>query len=280
MNIYEAALLGAVQGLTEFLPVSSSGHLVLVQHWLGARREMLMFDILVHWGTMLAMFAYFRREITQLTLQSLLFLWKRPRCGEVRETFLRKYPFALTGWLVVLSTLATGIVGLFCKDIFERLFESVLAVGIAWIVMAVFLIASSRIKNLERERTLEQMHHQDAFLIGLAQGVALIPGISRSGSTILTGLWCGLEKRDAARYSFLMGMPAILGVGLLEGRRALDFISQQPQVAAVGFFVSAIVGYLAIMLLMRILQRGKYSLFGYYCLAAGIFAVVTQFIRP
>src|SRR3989338_1112180 len=132
MNIYEAALLGAIQGLTEFLPISSSGHLVLVQHWLGARREMLMFDIIVHWGTMMAMFAYFRREIFQLTAQSLLFLWKRPKQGQARDTFFQEHPFALTGWLVLLSTLATGIVGLFCKDIFERLFESVLAVGIAW----------------------------------------------------------------------------------------------------------------------------------------------------
>ncbi len=276
MTIFQAVILGAVQGLTEFLPVSSSGHLVLLQHWLGLH-DMLVFDIAVHWGTLLAALVYFWRELLGVVCQSVLFLVRRPQ-GTERDQFLSENPYALTGGLILLSSAATAIVGIFFKELFQYLFESVLAVGIAWVCMAFFLICSKHFKNVEYERGLREMNHQDAFLTGLAQGIALIPGISRSGSTILAGMKCGLERKTAAHYSFLMAVPAIFGVGLYKLQDGMAFLKMQPEIYAAGFLTSAVVGFCAIALLFRILERGKYHYFGYYCLALGLFAIASQYL--
>ncbi len=279
MKVIDAALLGMVQGVTEFLPVSSSGHLVFVQNWLHIHeKNMLAFDILLHWGTLLAAFAYFRCEIGHLFTQATLFLRRRPE-GAEREHFIKEHPFSLTAYLILLSTLATGLVGLFLWDFFESLFDVVLAVGVAWLINGLLLLSSAWLKSDARERALGEMHHQDAFLIGLMQGVALIPGISRSGSTIWMGLYCGINRKDAARYSFLLGIAAVLGVGFLKVAEVIAFIKAQPQAAAAGVITSALVGYAAVHFLFRILLRGKLHFFGIYSMIAGLAAITSYFFH-
>ncbi len=280
MSVTQAAILGIVQGLTEFLPISSTAHLLLVQHWFGIQDDMMIFDIALHWGTLVAVFIYFAREIGQTVIHTVLFLIRRPRGAAAREEFLNHYPYALTGGLILLATLVTGFVGVFCLEFFKFLIQSIFAVGVTWLMMGVLLILSARIKNLERERTLAEMHHRDAFFIGLAQGISLMPGISRAGATILMGLKCGLTPRDSARYSFLLSIPAILGIGLLKLEEGIQFFRMRPEIYGTGFAAAMIVGILAIKVLFQVLERGKYHYFGYYCLAAGIFAMASPFLKP
>lgn len=279
MTLLQAAILGSIQGLTEFLPISSSGHLVLFQHWFGLHEDMMVFDIAVHWGTLLAVIIYFARDIQQILFQTGLFLVRRPAAGAAREAFLNDNPYALSFGLIILSSIVTVFVGIFFRELFEFAFKSVFAVGISWLIMGIFLINANRIKSLDPERDLTHMHHRDAFFIGLAQGLSLIPGVSRSGATILMGMRCGLTRQESARYSFLLGIPAILGVGLLKLKEGIPFIQADPVLYGTGIFFAGLVGFLAIMVLFRVLERGKFHFFGYYCLAAGLFAIASQFLK-
>jgi len=271
MTILKAVILGVVQGLTEFLPVSSSGHLVLFQNLLGMKEPMLAFDIVLHLGTLVAVFIYFRKDFFEMIRQSFLFIVHLPRAAD-RQALFEKYPYALESSFVILSCIPTAVIGFVFKDAFEALFGSVLAVGVAWIVMSGILIASRWFQN--GIRGLELMNHQDAFLIGLAQGVSIIPGISRSGSTILAAMLCGIEKKEAARFSFWMSVPAIIGAAAFELDEGLDFFAASPWTLAAGFIASAVVGYLTISFLLKLMQRGRFYLFGYYCLAVGLFTVI------
>ncbi len=278
MTIIQAAILGMVQGLTEFLPISSSGHLVLFQHWFGLKEEMLVFDIAVHWGTLLAVIIYFFSDIKKITFQTVQFILCRPK-GAESDAFFNENPYALSSGLIILSSVVTVLVGIFFREVFEFAFRTVFAVGIAWLIMGTLLIYADRMKSLEPERDLAHMHHRDAFFIGLAQGLALIPGVSRSGSTILMGIRCGLNRKEAARYSFLLGIPAILGVGLLKLNEGLPVMLAQPAVYVTGFACSMAVGFLTIIALFKVLERGKFHFFGYYCLAIGLFAMASQFLK-
>ncbi len=279
MTLLQAIILGAVGGLTEYLPVSGSGHLVLLQHWFGLQSDMLIFDMSVHWGTLLAVFVFFWREILWLITQPILFLIQRPS-GNQRDEFFSKHPYALIAGLIFISSIVTALVGLFCQEIFEYLFESVFAVGLAWIGMAILLIWSKDYKNPELERALPEMNHQDAFFIGLAQGLALIPGVSRFGSTVLMGVRCGLTRRDAARYAFLLGFPAILGVGFFKIPEVMAVWKMHPQINLAGLWAAAVTGFFSISWILRTIERGKYHYFGYYCLLIGLFAIASQFLKP
>ncbi len=271
MNVFEAIFLGVVQGLTEFLPVSSSGHLVLFQNLLGMKEPMLGFDLVLHLGTLVAVFIYFRRDFLQMIQQSVLFLMQFPGSKD-RGALYEQYPYALEAGMVVLACVPTVLIGIAFKDAFETLFGSVFAVGVAWIVMSFILIASRKFPK--GDRTLNLMNHQDAFLIGLAQGVSIIPGISRSGSTILGGMLCGIEKKEAARFSFWLSVPAILGAFIFKLDDGIDFFQTNPLALVSGFLASAVVGYITIAFLLNIMVRGRFHLFGYYCLAIGLFTVI------
>lgn len=278
MTLAQAILLGAVQGITEFLPISSSGHLLLLQYWFGLHDDMMIFDIAVHWGTLCAVLIYFCRDIGKLIADSLLFVLRVPR-GDKKDAFIEQHPFSLLAGLIFLSTLVTLFIGVFCMEFFEFLIQSILAVGVTWIIMGVLLVLSNRIKHLERERSLTEMNHRDAFFIGLAQGLALLPAISRAGATILMALKCGIKARDAARYSFLLSIPAILGVGLYKLQEGIAYFQMKPGIYLSGFLAALFVGLLAIRILFGVLERGKYHYFGYYCLAAGLFAILSPYLK-
>lgn len=271
MNLFEAVLLGAVQGVTEFLPVSSSGHLVWCQHFLGIREPVLAFDIAVHWGTLAAVMAVLGRDLAAMMREFFCYLGGKLR-GKVS---LNDYPFARLSLLIIWASVPTALIGLLAKDWLEQHFHSVRLVGIAWVVTGILLVLSRRLKP--GETPMPSVSFAKAFWIGAAQGIAVLPGISRSGMTILAGLCHGLERREAARFSFLLAIPAILGAGLLKVREGFDFFRAYPLELAAGFLTSAIVGYLAITWLLSILEQRKFYLFGYYCLAMGVLTLV--FVR-
>jgi len=266
VNWFEALFLAVVQGLTEFLPVSSSGHLVLAQTFFGIDpAAAFIYDIVLHLGTALAALLFYRRDVAAL-LRGLF-----PPYRQASSELLRARRLLL---LLLAATVPTAIIGLTFKDFFEGLFASPAAVVAALAVTGTFLIASSRLPVTTL--ALESAPSWKAVLVGVAQGIAIVPGISRSGSTIVAGLAVGLRREDAVRFSFLLSLPAICGAALLELRHPPASSPGVPiALAAAGFVVAAVIGYLAILLLLRWTRAGRLWQFGLYCWAmAGLAAVV------
>lgn len=246
MTIAEAALLGMVQGLTEFLPVSSSGHLVIMQHFLGFQEPPLTFDIMVHLGTVLAVIAAFWTDIV----------------GIIRR------PAQRIVLMILIGAIPTGIIGIVFRPMFEGFFASLLVVGIGLLITGFLLWFSERYAfGYKRER---EMTIADALIIGTIQGVAITPGISRSGSTIAGGLLVGLDRELAARYSFLLSIPVILGASLLEAKDLLKNpagVDCLPMI--VGSAIAAITGFFAVKIVIKVVKQGRLSIFSYYCWAVG-----------
>jgi undecaprenyl-diphosphatase len=255
MELAQALLLGLIQGITEWLPISSSGHLALAQHFLGIEAS-VAFDIVLHLGTLLAVVAYYRNDLLALGAGIL-----------ARDEKHLRY-----AGLILLSAIPTAIIGFSMRDFFESMFGSPVAVACALAITGAFLIISSRFKTGSK-----QLGAGSSLLIGLAQGIAVAPGISRSGSTIGTALILGVGKEEAARFSFLAAIIPILGAALLEGRHALDGAIDVVPVAA-GFIVAAAVGYLSIGVLIRLLKESRLQWFGYYCMALALVVIaITSF---
>jgi len=263
MNWLEALVLAVVQGLTEFLPVSSSGHLVLAQTFFGIQpANAFIYDIVLHLGTALAALAFYRREVAA-ELRGLFPPYRQapPDLREARHLLL----------LLIAATVPTAIIGLAFKSPLERLFASPGAVLAGLAITGTLLIASSRIPV--STKPLDRVPWGKAALIGIAQGIAIVPGISRSGSTIVAGLAAGLRREDAVRFSFLLSLPAICGAALLELRHPPAGSPGVPfALAAAGFAAAAATGYLAILFVLRWTRAGKLWQFGLYCWAAAAVA--------
>lgn len=249
MTLLAAALLGLVQGLTEFLPVSSSGHLVLAGALLGVPEGSITFDIVVHLGTLTAVFAVYRKDISELVAGML---------GRRRED-LR------LAWLLILGSIPAGIAGFLFADRIESLFDSPPVVSAMLLLTGTVLFAT----RFARGGNLEDPTPRGSLLVGLFQAIALVPGISRSGMTISAGLFAGIRRERAARFSFLLSIPAILGAALLELTGSGGSASLDLSTAAVGFVVSAVSGFAALRLLIRFLAAGRFHAFCWYCWAAG-----------
>lgn len=270
-----AIILGIVQGATEFLPISSSGHLVIVPWLLGWSPSSLLFDTVVHWGTLVAILLVFWRDLADIIAASIrsIFRWSL------------EDPNARLGWFIVIGTIPAAILGLLFKDFFEMLFGSPRAAGFFLIVTAGLLTLSEVLaKRIAALTSLEQISLRQVAIIGSAQALALAPGVSRSGSTIAAGLASGLRRDVAARFSFLLGAPAFLGAGLLQ---LADAMAADPaQVAAelpallAGFAFSAIVGFLAIRFLLAYLRVHTLMIFAVYCLIVGVSVIVMTFLFP
>ena len=251
MNEYVgAALLGLVQGLTEFLPVSSSGHLVLFQRWLPHAGDPVAFDLVLHLGTLLPVLGTFRADLAMM-LRDL-------RAGEGPP--LQRPGVRLGAW-VVLGSVPTAAIGLSFKDLFEQAFSSLGAVAVAFAITATLLLATRFAKAPRLD--LAQMGPQHALIIGVVQGLAITPGISRSGSTIGAALLLGIDRGLAARFSFLLALPAVGGAFLLQARELrLDSLHVGP--LALGFVASALSGWAALRLLLRLVRAGDFSRFAFY----------------
>lgn len=263
-------MLGLVQGLTEFLPVSSSGHLVLVQHLLGITTPQVLFDVVVHLGTLLAVVVATGPELAAVVRGVLA--WPRALGGGAADG-ARARESRLAAWVLV-GTVPAALVGLLLADRVEALFGSARVVGGALLVTAAILAAAARAPA--RSATLWELGAGRAFLIGLAQAVAVVPGISRSGSTIAAGVLAGVEREAAARFSFLLAVPTIAGAGVLVALReaAGQLASPGAGPLLVGFVAAAVSGYAAIRLLLATLRRGSLAWFAAYVAIVGLLALV------
>jgi undecaprenyl-diphosphatase len=245
-----------VQGLTEFLPVSSSAHLVFFQSLFGLKESQVFFDVVLHLGTLLAVIVFFRSEIVRMARDL-------PKGFKGRTDVPGSTRLLL--W-IILASIPTGLMGLLLKDWFEPLFSQPKTVGVMLLITGLALWLTRYRKG--EGRTVERMGWIDAVAIGIAQGVAIIPGISRSGATICSGLFLGLDRELSGRFSFLLSVPAILGATLLEFRKFESPSEVWAYLA--GAAVAFGVGLLALKVLMRIIRRGKLFNFAYYCWAMGV----------
>jgi len=269
MSVFQAIVLGLVQGATEFLPISSSAHLVLVPWLLGWPEPGLAFDAMVHWGTLAAVVAFFWQDLLALAKG-----W-----GRSLATRRLNDPEARLAWLILLGTIPGVLAGLLWADFFEGLFGSPAKVAGLLLATGAILAASERLGK--RRRQMEDLNLLDSLLIGLAQACAIAPGISRSGATIAMGLWRGLQREAAARYSFLLATPIILGAGVLQLAKLLASGEVLGQLVplVIGFLSAAANGYLCIEFLLSYLRRGKLYAFAIYCWAAGAACLLLALLR-
>lgn len=273
MTLPQAFILGIVQGLTEFLPISSSGHLVLIP-WLAGwsidPQAAFVFDVLVQLGTLAAVIFYFRGDLWQLVRAAV-------------QAALAGRPFGTAGarlaWLLVAASIPAAVLGLLFKSQVEAAFASPPVVGGFLLLTALLLAVSERIGN--RIRTLESLTLMDSIVIGLAQALSLLPGVSRSGATISGGLMRDLERPQAARFAFLMAVPIMLGAGVVAALDLTNIPNLQANLAAilVGAAGAALVGFLAIRWLLAYLAHNSLRIFIYYCTAVGLGAVLLGSIR-
>lgn len=271
MQPIHAILLGVIQGLTEFLPVSSSGHLVLLQNLFGLKEPEILFDISLHMGTLTAVCIVFFPEI----LSILKTLFSLPRLlqtsGGMKQLYQDNEPVRMAT-LIVAGSIPTAILGLLFHKMVDQIFGSVWIVGLMLVITGALLWLTRRFRA--KGRSLQRTGIKDALVIGLVQGLAIMPGISRSGSTISVALFMGLDREVAGRYSFLLSIPAILGALIL----SLDSPAMQTGVSAslflTGTVTAGIVGFAALKILLHLVKRGRLHLFAPYCWIIGIVTLI------
>lgn len=261
MNIFEAMLLGLIQGLTEFLPVSSSGHLVIFQELLKINQPGVTLEVLLHFGTLLSVIWVFGRDF--------LALLSFRRNSEERNFLL----------MLIAGVAVTGVIGLLFSDYLTELFKSTLLVGFMLLLTGAVLKLITILPVGTKDKN--NITFKDALSIGLLQAVAIIPGISRSGSTIAAALWRGLDRQTAVRYSFMLSAPIILGATLLEVREMLSFGFEQELIVnyIAGSVVAFLSGVLAIRVFIKLLAGNKFHYFSYYCFAVGTLVIVVSLMR-
>jgi len=268
MDPIQAIILGIIQGLTEFFPVSSSGHLVLFQHLFGLREPALLFDISVHVGTLLAVLIYFFKDIAALFKSVCRFGAQIFMPGAERFPGWRQDKDLRMVGLIFVASLPTAVLGFGFHQISDQLFASLQVVGLALFFTAALLMGTRLVKT--KGRGIIAFTVWGALMVGVAQGLAVIPGISRSGATIAACLMLGLNRDASARFSFLLAIPAILGALLLNvvsGSAGWGGFS--PAAIVLGTITSAVVGYLALSTLIKIVRHGQLVYFAPYCLVVG-----------
>ncbi len=270
ITFLQALLLGVTQGLTEFLPISSSGHLVLLQQFLGLREPVLVFDIFVHIATLLVVFLIYRREI-----RTLVAAWLVPSVSVSSlsiHTDTERAAARRLGILLLIANIPTAIIGLGFASTFEKLFAAPWAVGIALLGTGGLLWSLKHMAAGHRE--VSQISFGHALLLGCMQGLAITPGISRSGSTIAIALLCGMPRELAARFSFLMAIPAILGAALLKSTALRALSTEQIGLIVTGMLSALVVGYIALRFLLHLVTQGALWRFAIYCWLVGAGAIL------
>ena len=282
MNLFEAILLGIIQGLTEFLPISSTGHLTVAGKYMNLisadhPEQWTAFIALIQLGTLLAVLVYFRKDLISIIKDFIQDnLIKRVKYSE--QTINSKL-----GWLIIIGTIPVVIIGLAFKDAIEgALTKNLYVIAASLIILALILALAEKIAKFNKN--LENITILDSIIIGFAQALSLIPGSSRSGTTITAGLFVGLNREAAARFSFLLSIPAVFASGVLQLYEAMKFVDQSMAVnIIVATIVSGISGYLAIDFLLKYLKKNTTFLFIYYRIILGILILIlliTHFIQP
>ena len=245
INILEIIILGIIQGITEFLPISSSGHLVIAQNILGIKSPGNTLEVLFHFGTLMSVVYVFFEDLKQILLT-------------MNEKNNQSFIF-----YIIIATLPAVFSGLLLKDYFLKIFDNVHLVGFALCSTGFILILSKRFKNNQKAITFSS-----SIAVGIAQAIAIIPGISRSGSTISMCMYLGIPPKEAARFSFLLSIPVILGasiLGFLEVENTFNYLT-----LTVAITTSFVTGVIALKILLKILETGRFYFFGFYCLIAGV----------
>jgi len=254
MNYLDAIILGLVQGLTEFLPVSSSGHLVISEHLLHAKMPGVLFELVVHFGTLVSVLIYFRKRIWTL----------------VKSIFIREMKQERkTVYYLIAATLPAVIIALLFKDIIENAFSSPLMTSILLLITGIILFSTAIPVRRDKGSNLG-----NSIMVGIGQAMAIFPGISRSGTSISFGLYVGLKPIEAAEFSFLLSIPAIIGAIVFKAR---DIAAVDPSLIghyAVGAIVSFLSGLVAVYLLLDIIRKGKFEYFGIYCTILGFAGII------
>ena len=269
MTVLQAIILGIVQGLTEFIPVSSSGHLMLVPWLLGWPAPSLAFDVSVHVGTLLALLVFFWRDWLSIAQATINAIRQRSLADSEARLLL----------LLILATLPAALAGYLLEDFFEAAFKTPTVAAAFLLVTALLLMLGERLSNSERD--IAKLTWLNSLLIGVAQASALFPGLSRSGATIAAGRWQGFSRQAAARFSFLLATPIVFGAGLLNliGLAGSGKLAGQGSLLLSGLVTSSIVGYAAISWLMRYLQHKSLLPFAIYCAIVGSSALVLSIMR-
>ena len=286
MPIYQSIFLGIVQGLTEFLPVSSSGHLSIFQNIFHIDTgNSVLFDGLLHVGTLIVVFLVYWKDICKLVMEALkmakdffynvkVFFQKgEKKYRRVIKTNYRKFVL-----LIVVATIPTGLMGYFGKKLIADASATLIIPGVCLLVTGLLLLLSDRVENCWK--IPKDVSWGEGIMIGIAQGFATLPGLSRSGSTISACTFCGLERRFAVKFSFLLSIPAILGAALLELKDiGGEVITAQTGISyAAGMIAAAAVGFLSIRFLLALVRGRKMKYFAWYCFAMGTFAIIGQFV--
>lgn len=290
MTILESILLGVVQGITEFLPVSSSGHLAIIQNLFHIETNgSMLFDIMLHIGTLVAVFIVYRRDIWKMIVEFFCMcadIFSNLRTfilNRIHKTTLRYKRVVRNNYrkfvvLILVSTVPTGVIGVLGKDLIEKASATLLIPGICLLITGVLLLIADMTK--EGRKMPKNVSYLDGIIIGAAQGLATLPGLSRSGTTIATCLLCGLDRKFAVKYSFILSIPAILGAAVLEVKDVIAEPIEMGQIGiyAIGTVFSAVVGYICIKTMLLVVRKKKFSYFSYYCFVVGAVAIVGHFV--
>lgn len=260
MSIFEAIILGLVQGLTEFIPVSSSGHLVLFHQAMGITANGLTFDVALHFGTLMALLIYFHKDIVLLT-----------------KGFFGKNEYTKLARLIALATIPAVVAGVLLEGSAESAFRSARLVAVNLMVVAVFMLAAEWFATRYKRKTqLEKVTPKQALAVGAAQALAIVPGVSRSGATITTGLFAGLDRVAATRFSFLLGIPITAGAiaKVMSGDNATQLIGNESSIFIVGIITALLSGLFAIRFMLKYLAGHTLAVFAYYRIVLGALVLV------
>ncbi|MBP1930600.1 undecaprenyl-diphosphate phosphatase [Ammoniphilus resinae] len=254
-ELLKSWILGIVQGLTEFLPISSTGHLVLFRKWFGLQEAGLFLDTMLHFGTFVAVLAVFWDDVIRLI----------------------KKPWSRLGLLILTGTIPTAFIGLTFEDFFEDISRTGETIGVEFLATGLILWFADNLKK-SRGKDLDSISFKDAIFIGTLQGAAILPAISRSGLTIAGSLWRGIKREDAAKFSFLLSLPAILGGVILQGQKLFEeqTVSIGLPSLLVGTFAAAVAGYIAVRWMLKILREGSLKIFAVYVWILGIIIIGLQ----
>lgn len=278
-DIIKRIIIGIVQGLTEFLPISSSAHIRICKEIFSLSDEGVAFDVLLHFGTLVAVCIFYRKDVWGLIKEAFLFLRDILSFGKTK-VFDFNRPQRLMLVMITITTIPTAIVGFLLEDAVENIFSSLVFVGIALVLTSLMLVVTDKIQQHEPEKNESEICAKDAFLIGICQSCAVVPGLSRSGATVFGGRVCGFDLRFAVKYSFLCSLPAIIGAIVLKAgdisTAAMTPVDAIGYVAA--FAVSAAVGYLSLGLLDMLAKKKNFKLFAYYCAIVGVICIAYSII--
>ena len=272
MTYFEAVILGLVQGLAEFLPISSSGHLALLQQFFGIKEDnVLLFAVLLHVGTLISVFIVYWKDIWELIVE--LFL-------TIKDIFtgkglrLDERPVRKLGVMIIVATIPTGLIGILFNDFFDGLYNSIVPIGVGLLVTGCLLVIAERMGT--SNRGIKEMNFRNAIFVGVVQGIAICPGISRSGSTLFGSLLCNLDRTFAVKFVFLISIPSILGSAVMEAPDAIAAGMNMSDLGPiiVGMIVAAVSGLIAIKTMIKVVSNKKLNYFSYYVWLLGIFVII------